>query len=398
MKFSTLFLFSVLSLMLSACGGGGGGSSDNSSSSTADAGTNVASANANAGSSYTNSRPDIWIDYFSLSLPPGAGDLKDAIAYLDANGDGDTDVFMATGEYLLNGEVNSALFINQGATFVSSTAEFAGNMPPATHARKSLVADFDGNGLDDIFVLDHGFDSSPFPGSNPKLIMQNSVGSFSWEKLSDQTGFHHGGAAADIDNDGDIDIFVGGFDPFFYINNGSASFSVATNLFDSDLQKVFSAELIDIDEDGFVDLLVGAHERDGDKTSIYWGSASGAYSDSNRTLVAAVNSFGAVLDFDAEDIDGDGDRDLVINRTRDGIDGALGFYQGRTLQLLQHDGNRVFVDVTATNIDLPGGDIDNWFPWVRLQDIDNDGDIDLGSDDSGDGVTYLNEAGFFTKQ
>ena len=396
MKLKLIILLSISASFLYACGGGGGGGGG--SSDTVDQG-NSPSSNANAGTSYSNSKPDIWIDYSSLALPAGSGDLKDAIAYLDADGDMDTDIFMATGQYLLNGEVNSALFLNDGAAFVPSTAAFSDDMPPATHARKSLVADFDANGLDDIFVLDHGFDANPFPGSDPKLILQDSVGSFTWRKLSGETGFHHGGAAADIDNDGDIDIFVGGFDPFFYINDGNAVFTATTDRFSTDLNKIFSAELIDIDEDGFVDLIVGAHERDGDKTSIYWGSSSGSYTNSDRTVLPAVAFFGAALDFDAEDVDGDGDRDLVINRTRDGDDGTLkGFYQGRTLQLLQYDGARTFTDITATNIDLPGGDSDLWFPWVRLQDIDSDGDVDLASDDKGDGVAYINSDGFFTKQ
>jgi len=105
------------------------------------------------------------------------------------------------------------------------------------------------------------------------------------------------------------------------------------------------------------------------------------------------------MDFDAEDTDNDGDRDLLINRTRDGDDGpAKGFYQGRTIQLLEHDGNRGFTDITSTHIDQPGGDNDSWFPWLRVQDIDNDGDVDMASDDAGDNANYLNDGGMFTRQ
>lgn len=391
----------TFSVALSACGGGesDGGSG---SSSLVDLGI-TAAIDANSGTSYTNSKPDIWINYSSLSLPAGSGNLKDAIAYLDADGDGDTDVFLATGEYLLTGEVNSALFINNGAdVFASSTVEFGGSMPPATHARKSIVSDFDGNGLMDVFVFDHGYDASPFPGSNPKLIMQDSVGSFSWSRLTDQTGFHHGGASADIDNDGDLDIYVGGNDPFFFINDGSGNFVRVNDRLDNSTSRAFSAELIDVDKDGFVDLLTGAHERDGDKTRIYWGSSTGSYSSANSTIIPSVAYFGAILDFDAEDIDGNGSLDLFINRTRDGDDGALkGFYQGRTIQLLQHDGNRGFTDITSTHIDIPGGEWSDghyWFPWLRVQDVDNDGDVDIASDDMGDNVAYINVGGYFTKQ
>lgn len=389
-------VLTVLSLSLLACSDSG----DSSSSKLVNFGISASTTDANAETSYSNSKTDIWVNYNSLFRPPNSGNLRDAIAYLDVDGDGDTDIFLATGEFLDQGEVDSALFINNGANVFSfSTTEFNDDMPPATHARKSIVVDLDGNGLDDIFVFDHGFDSFPFPGNNPKLILQDSVASFSWRKLP-ETGFFHGGAAADIDNDGDQDIFVGGFDPFFYINDGSANFTGKTDRFDGSIDKVFSAELIDVDEDGFIDLLVGAHERDDDKTSIYWGSSTGSYSSSNRYVIPAVDFFGAILDFDAEDIDGNGSRDLIINRTRDGDDGAgKGFYQGRTLQLLVHDGNRGFTDVTATQIDIPGSDSEDWFPWLRSQDIDNDGDLDMASDDMGFDVRYLNDgSGNFSKQ
>ena len=370
--------------------GCGGGSGD--SVSVVNLGI-TASADADTNSSYENSKTDIYIQYSSIPKPAGTGNLSDAIAYLDADGDGDTDVFLATGEYLLVGEVNSILALNDGAeNFTSSTAEFNNSMPPATHARKSIVSDFNNDGLQDIFVFDHGYDANPFPGSQPKLILQNAVGSFTWSKLTDQTGFHHGGAAADIDNDGDIDIFVGGFDPFFFVNDGNATFTKTDNRFDNSMAKIFAAELIDVDKDGFVDLLIGAHERDGDKTSVYWGSTTGSYSTSSRMVIPAVTYFGAILDFDAEDVDGDGDRDLIVNRTRDGDDGvAKGFYQGRTVQLLLNNGSRSFTDVTATNIDYPGGDADSWFPWIRAQDIDSDGDIDFGPDDAGRGFGYVND-------
>lgn len=353
------------------------------------------SSNADLGSSYSNSKTDIRINYFSIPFANNTGHLRDAIAYLDANGDGITDVFMATGEFQLMGEVNSILAINDGAlNLTSSTIEFNNSMPPATHARKSIVSDFNGDNLDDIFVFDHGVDNNPFPGSNPKYIIQNTVGSFTWSKLLDQTGFHHGGASADIDNDGDIDVFVGGFDPFFYVNNGQGNLLKVDNRFDKSIQKIFSAELIDVDKDGFVDLLVGAHEQDGDNTSIYWGNTSGSYSNNLRTVLPALDNYGTVLDFDAEDLDGDGDRDLIINRTGGGNNN---FYIGRRIQLLLNDTGREFTEAT-NQIDNPGLDTEIWFPWIRIQDIDIDGDLDVISDDLDFNFNLINDGnGNFTR-
>ena len=94
-----------------------------------------------------------------------------------------------------------------------------------------------------------------------------------------------------------------------------------------------------------------------------------------------------VLDFEAEDIDNDGDKDLIVNRTGGGNNN---FYQGRKIQLLLNNGNRNFVDATS-QIDNPGTDTDLWTPWLRAQDIDDDGDIDIFPDDFGDGFKYIND-------
>lgn len=279
-------------------------------------------------------------------------------------------------------------------------------MPPATHARKTLVSDFNGDGLKDMLILDHGYDADPFPGSQPKLIIQDSLGMFSWSKLP-QIGFNHSGAAADIDRDGDIDIFIADHEhvsthnkPYFYVNDGNANFTkVDTILEDDSVYVVYSAELIDVDNDGFIDLLVGSHEREGADTSIYWGNSEVKYTNTHKTVLPVFPSMGAILDFDVEDIDGDGDRDLIVNRTRDGDDGGgLDFYVGRTTQLLKNNGNRTFTDITSTNIDNPGGDTDEWFEWLRAQDFDGDGDVDIRPDNAAFGFEYNNDgSGNFTK-
>ena len=378
----------ALCFLLSAC------SDDDPAISTADLGISP-SSNADARSSYTNAKTDIHVSNFALPSDVNSGNLRDAIAYLDANGDGFTDVFMGTGEYLFEGEKTCILALNDGSgNFVYSTTEFNNNMPPATHARKSIVSDFNNDGLQDILVLDHGFDSHPFPGNNPKLIIQNSVGSFSWTKLMDQTGFHHTGAAGDIDNDGDIDIFVGGDDPFFYINDGQANFEKVDNRFDKSISKIFASELIDVDKDGYLDLLAGAHEHDGDKTSIYWGSKTGSYNSGLRAIIPNFTNYGTVLDFDAEDVDNDGDKDLVINRTGGGNNNN---YVGRRIELLLNNNDRSFTSAT-NKIDDPGTDTEDWFPWIRMQDIDDDGDVDIFPDDIAFGFKYLNDGkGNFTK-
>lgn len=354
----------------------------------------TASSNADARSSYSYAKsPDIHVSNFSFVGDGTSGNLRDAIAYIDADGNGLTDVFFGTGEFLSQSEVKCLLALNMGNDFYEySTVEFNGNMPPTTHARKSLVSDFDNNGLLDIIVLDHGFDRDPFPGAQPKFIVQNSVGNFSWEKLM-PAGFHHGGAAGDVDNDGDVDVFIGGFEPFFLINDGNASFEVVSDRFDG-VYQIFTAELIDLDKDGFLDLLVGANEQDGIATRIYWGSTTGSYNESSQTIIPAFNDYGNVLDFDIIDYNSDNKLDLVINRTGGG---ASNNYQGSMIQLLENVGNREFNDNTSI-IDNPGNSEDGWFPWLRVQDFDSDGDMDIFPDDKSINFQLIYNGSNFIRQ
>ena len=380
------------------------------------------SANAELGCSYLNWNPaaDFRIDKSGFPdvaatdidnsvLSQLHGDLRDAVAYMDMNNDGLTDIFMATGRFLDQNEVSCFVLLKDPSDPFGSpdgwsynSVPFDGNLPPATHARKTIKADFNGDGLMDMMVLDHGYDNYPFPGNNPKLIIQDSAGHFSWQRLTQRTGFHHCGASADIDYDGDQDVFVGGSEQFFLINDGNANFQVADDRFDLQITTTYTAEMRDVDQDGFVDLIVAGAEGESvnyiqnEEPRILWGNSSGAYKLEESTLLPPVTGYGTTVDFDMEDIDNDGDIDLILNRTG----GPDNLYQGVRVQLLMNEGNRNFLDFTS-NIDNPGNASDEWVTWLRVQDIDGDGDLDIFSDNLAGpaSIDLLNDGnGNFTRQ
>ena len=148
---------------------------------------------------------------------------------------------------------------------------------------------------------------------------------------------------------------------------------------------LFTAELIDVDTDGFFDLLVAGHEQDGMETTIYWGSSAYTYTSSNKTVLPSVTGQGTVVDIDADDIDNDGNKDIVVTRTGGG---QGNFYVGYYIQIIVNEGNRQFSDKTSERI--VNGTGAEWIDWIRLRDHNNDGYLDIIVDDASRNLIWTN--------
>ena len=88
------------------------------------------------------------------------------------------------------------------------------------------------------------------------------------------------------------------------------------------------------------------------------------------------------------DTDGDGDKDVVVDRTGD--ETGPGWYTGYYVQLLEQTGARSFSDRTLRihgNRDSEAYAID----WLRIADIDQDGDPDIFDDNASTGLIWKND-------
>ena len=203
-------------------------------------------------------------------------------------------------------------------------------------------------------------------------------------------GLHFAGASADIDADGDLDVFLTER-PSFLLNDGSGSFRAGTRV-EGLYRFLTAAELVDVDSDGYADLLVGGHEYDdeGAATQVIWGDSTGLYSTSRRTVLPEVPGYGIILDIDVADTDGDGDKDIVVNRAGDGTSGR--FYEGYHVQLVEHVADRKFGDTGSTLIADNRDNQAGVLHWIRPYDIDDDSDVDIVVDDpSGRDLTWQND-------
>ena len=170
----------------------------------------------------------------------------------------------------------------RAATFTDVTAESGidyvqwdgradatlGSIPLMTGG--AAAGDFDGDGWTDLFVTRYGATD----------ILYRNLGDGRFEDVSAAAGFTaplatNGAAWGDIDNDGDLDLYVTGAGTsqfFLYTNDGQGRFveqaaqrGVAAT--DIDVRRGFSVTLGDYDRDGFLDL----HTND-------WGTPNGGQS------------------------------------------------------------------------------------------------------------------------
>ncbi len=400
-------VIAVIMPFLVGCGGGssgsGGSGSGSGGSGSGSGGSNNVGIidpiidlnispdfNVDDDSSYQLQKTDLHIDRrYGINSSP-CNCFYHAVVYTDLDNDGDTDVFMSGG----NGTEDRSpieIHINDGSgNFTLDNTLLVGTEPGAIHPRKALLGDFNNDGKLDIFVAGHGYDNPPFPGEHPLLFLTTTNGLEYNSSLESYSGFHHSAASADIDNDGDLDIFVG--DPttsFFLINDGNGNFSPSTERLTSEMngKSLFTSELIDIDEDGYIDLVIAGHEFEETDTTIYWGSSTGTYLSRNKTVLPAVTNLGVVLDIDSEDINNDGIKDIVLTRTRSDF-----FYVGYYIQLIQQTGTRQFSDATSNislNSSLNAGE---WIDWIRIQDYNADGHLDIIEDNNNTrGLVWLND-------
>jgi hypothetical protein len=255
--------------------------------------------------------------------------------------DGKISLFTVTGTYDWNkpfSEATESLFefwtLDQNK-WKKKENVFIDDFVGSIHGRKSLVADFNGDSIPDIFVANHGYDKPPFPGERNNIVLSQGSGKFLVRHASPEVDFFHGASAVDLDLDGDIDVaaVTGGTGLqtiYTFLNDGSGNFTKGdNNLFSIPLPSTlyYTIEFIDLNNDGAPDLFLGGNEDDGAATLLFLNPGNFDFSRVSPIVIPAVPGEGGVLDFLATNtIDG---KDIWVLRTSVG-EGA--FYQSTVLQ------------------------------------------------------------------
>lgn len=307
---------------------------------------------------------------------------------LDYNRDGYPDIISMDTKYV-KGDRQPLRFLlgKEDGDFVLD-AKNDNRMLGLEHPRKAIWGDYNNDGFPDLCLLGHGYDAPPYYGEPFIILMSDaSSGKYDYMYFDDYVGFWHGGASADVDNDGDLDIFliqawIG--DALLLINDGNGNFTVCKdriNQSDDFKGQMYNAELYDIDKDGNVDLIIGGHDHHNYSISdkyvnmpvVIWGDGSGYFlGDYTRLPETPVKGMGIVTDFYFYDLDDDGVEELIISRTSDGyVNPSIVSYYGWCVQVLKRYG-RSFRDATGEFIGLSrccsSAEDWTWKVWLEIKD------------------------------
>ncbi len=186
-------------------------------------------------------------------------------------------------------------------------------------SRKTIYGDYNNDDIPDICIFSH---SEVLRKSVPLILLSQPSGIFKEIRFEELPGYYHAGTAGDVDNDGDVDILYVDADydnSFCLINDGYGNFKPDFNFLPKEgLSSKYTADLYDIDKDGYLDLIWGPYIYPTGECEIIWGNGKN-YSSNNKTTILPDNFYhcGCPLDFDFYDLNNDGTVEIIITGVDD---------------------------------------------------------------------------------
>ena len=235
-------------------------------------------------------------------------------------------------------------------------------------------ADLNGDRREDLFI-------GGAAGKAGALYLQTAKGNFVFKPSSaieaDAECEDTAAEFLDIDKDGDMDLYVGSGGYEFaadnlllqdriYINDGKGNFSKKKTGLPKMLISTGSVKSADIDKDGDTDLFIGGRLVPGaypsaPESRILINDGRGNYTDATKTVAPAIRNLGMVTDALWIDLNDDNFQDLIV----------VGEWMPVKI-FLNHKGK--LTDASDTYIKFAST---GWWNRIYADDMDGDGDKDI---------------------
>ncbi len=249
------------------------------------------------------------------------------------------------------------------------------------NAIEAVLTDFDGDGNDDLLL------GAQYRSNGVHVLLGNGDSTFTQTDIGYAGGGLRSFAVGDFDGDGDNDVVTAhganyswstDFDTG-YGNDGSLAGAVLFGNGDGTLESLWAFEPGATDNSYFAGAALAYGDLDGDGDGDLFAASHHTYGNSGQFIARAQTllndgngafsslGVGAFLGEDVRnaelgDLDGDGDLDAIVSSYY-GVQGTGGIF------LLENNGNGVFTPWDILDYDQ--------ITWVRVGDVNNDGDLDL---------------------
>ena len=272
----------------------------------------------------------------------------------DFNGDGHVDLYV-----LQSGVTPNLMYINQGdGTFHEEAAPRGADL--AGFAMGAAAADYDNDGDVDICFT---YCSAPHV-----LLINDGTGHFTIdiETLTVPESSVMGPAWGDVDNDGLLELAIGQWNELpqnFYLYKNLGGGGLEPYEFRAEPHRdvfIFSPRFADLNNDGLVDLVLVCDFR---KTQFYLNNGDGQFRNVTGTNVTITDQHG--MGHTIGDFNNDGSLDVFVSSIFNSSENGSALYRNQ--------GDGTFVDIAAA-----AGVVDGFWGWgSSFGDLDNDGDLDL---------------------
>jgi len=325
--------------------------------------------------SVTSSAASAQVLYFQDVVDPfpdqqcgGEGCWTNYLRLSDVDGDGDLDAVFpnASGFFSDPGAQPLEIYLNDGTgQFDAGTSTLLGEAVSGAY-RVVAIGDVNGDTRSDIFLPSAS-------GGVDRLFIQDAFGGFT-DQAAARIGTSSRSAATrfgDLDGDGDLDLLIGaGYaspdspPARLYLNDAEGVFTEALGALPTTIAGTdpTDVDLADIDGDFDLDIYVDAHSGD---NALWLNDGSGVFTDVSARLPPLDPSAQFHYGPAACDIDGDGDRDILV----DNIAGSYGE------EILVNDGAGNFTAEGASRITGNVANADD--NGIVCLDFDGDGDNDF---------------------
>ena len=277
-----------------------------------------------------------------------------ALAVADVNGDGNEDVF-------IGGGANQAgvLYLHKRNGNLTASVQKAFEKDVALEDTAAAFLDVDGDGDMDLMVGNGGNQVGDEKLYRARLYINNGKGVFEASSQILPSTFKNIAVIAphDFDNDGDMDVFIGsrsvvgnyGLDPdhLFLENKGDGTFADATERLAYDTKQagmVTDAIWVDMDGDKKKDLITVA---DWGRPIIY--KNSGKRMSKMNTALDSLTGWWNVVS--AEDLDNDGDYDLILGNQGNNVPYSCSRENPMKLWVNDFDNNGTIEQITTRNFE-----------------------------------------------